>query len=261
MNMLDEFVIRAIIAILLLAINASIAGTFTIFKDMPFLVAGSAHAALAGAAMMIALEGYININPLFGAVIFAILVAFSAAKAKQANVAIGIAFAFSMAVAVLFISLIKEQAARVWGLLFGDLLLLTNDDILLMAIVTILIIIVCLAFNREFLFISFDMEGAMVQGIKANFFNYLLLSIIAISTVITMKAVGAILVYAMLIAPAAAANKKAGSIAGVFTMAAFFALFAGFIGLLLSIYFPFSPSAIAALIATSIYFILYKKEA
>ena len=257
MNMLDEFLLRALIAIILLTINASIAGSFTIFKDVPFLVAGSAHAALAGAALVIALD--VKADPIFGAIIFAILVGIAAARAKQANVAIGVSFAFSMALAVLFISLIREQAARVWGLLFGDLLLLTNKDIILMAIVTTFIIIISLAFSREFLFISFDMEGAMAEGIKAKHINYLLLAIIAISTVIIMKAVGAILVYAMLVAPAAAANKVAGSIAGVFSIAAIFALVSGIIGLLLALYFPFSPSAIAALVATSIYFLLLRK--
>ncbi|HEC77119.1 MAG TPA: ABC transporter permease [Thermoplasmatales archaeon] len=259
MNMFDEFIMRAIIAIFLLAINASIAGSFVIFKNVPFLVAGASHAALAGSAVFIAIESYMKIDPIVGAIIFAILVAFSASKAKQANVAIGISFAFSMSLAVLFISFIKEQASRVWGLLFGDLLLITNEDIILMAIMTAVVIIISLLFAREFIFISFDMEGAKASGIKAEYFNYVLLSIISISTVITMKAVGAILVYAMLVAPSASANKIAKSVSGVFIFSAFFALIAGFFGLALSFYLPFSPSAITALIATLIYFILFRK--
>lgn len=257
--MLDEFIMRAIIAILLLAVNASVAGSFVIFKNIPFLVAGASHAALAGSAMFIAIESYIKINPVVGAIIFAIFVAFSASKARQANIAIGISFAFSMSLAVLFISFIKEQASRVWGLLFGDLLLITNEDIILMAIMTSIVIIISLLFSKEFIFISFDMEGAKAGGIKAEYFNYILLSIISISTVITMKAVGAILVYAMLVAPSASANKIANSISGVFIFSAFFASLAGFSGLIASFYLPFSPSAITALIATLIYFIMFKK--
>ncbi len=253
--MLDEYIIRAIIAIILLSINASLSGSFTIFKNIPFLIACSAHSALAGASLFIA----ISLNPIIGAIIFAIFVALIAGRAKQVNIAIGISFAFSMAIAVLFISLIREQAARVWGLLFGDLLLLTDEDIFLMAIMTVVLLIIYLIFYREFLFISFDMEGAMVQGINVKFFNYLLLSIISISTVIIMKAIGAILVYAMLVAPAGAANKKANNIMQVFIFATLIAMIAGFLGLIISFYFPFSPSAISGLIATSIYFILFMK--
>ncbi len=260
--MVDVYIIRAVIAIFILAINASIAGSFTIFKDITFLVAGAAHAALAGAALAIALSLFsiVSIDPMAGAIIFAVLIAIMAANAKKTNVAIGIGFAGSMSLAVLFISMIREQAARVWGLLFGDLLLLTDHDIIVMATVTIFILMLVIYFHREFLFISFDSEGALASGINVRLFNYILLSIIAISTVIIMKGVGAILVYAMLVAPAAAANEVAKSVMQVFSYAALIALLAGFMGLATSFYIKVSPGAIASLLATIIYFISIAKK-
>ena len=255
--MVDLYLIRAIIAVFILSINASIAGSFTIFKDVPFLIVGAAHAALAGAALFIALAvyGVFNFDPIIGSIIFAIFVAISAAHAKsKVNIAIGISFAMSMSLAVLFISLIREQASRVWGLLFGDLLLLTNRDIISMAIITIFVIIIALYFNKEFLFISFDSEGAKASGIKVNELNYLLLSLIAVSTVIMVKGVGAILVYAMLVAPAAAANEKAKSVLQVFSISALIALISGFSGLFITFYFTISATAVASLIATLFYF-------
>ena len=156
--------------------------------------------------------------------------------------------------------MIREQAARVWGLLFGDLLLLTDHDIIIMATVTIFILMLFIYFHREFLFISFDSEGALASGINVRLFNYILLSIIAISTVIIMKGVGAILVYAMLVAPAAAANEVAKSVMQVFSYAALIALLAGFMGLATSFYIKVSPGAIASLLATIIYFISIAKK-
>ena len=257
--MLDEYIIRSIFALILLSVNASIAGSFTIFKNVPFLIAGSAHSALAGSALFIFLEMYgLSINPIIGAIIFAVFVAISASFSKQMNVAIGISFAFSMSIAVLFISLIKEQASRVWGLLFGDLFLLTNHDIILMATMTTFIIIFFLVFHKEFLFISFDPEGAMAYGIKVKYFTHLLLSLIAISTVVMMKAVGAILAYAMLIAPAAAANEKAKSILQVFGFSALIASVSIFSGIIISFLLPVSPSAMSAIFATSFYFAFRK---
>ncbi len=261
---LSPYTVRAIIAIFLLAINASIAGSFTVFKDVSFLVAGAAHAALAGAAFAIILEvyGILSFNPLIGGIIFASLTAFAAGYAsrkgskEQVNTAIGIAFAMSMSLAVLFISLIREQAARVWGLLFGDLLLLTNQDIALMTVITILVLILAIVFYREFLFVSFDMEGAMAYGIKAQRFNYLILLLIAVSVVVILKGVGAILVFAMLVAPAAAANEVAGGVTRIMSLAFVFALIGGMAGIMVSFFFPVSPGAVAALIATSLYFII-----
>ncbi|KAA0009349.1 MAG: metal ABC transporter permease [Thermoplasmata archaeon] len=260
--MVDAYIMRAIIAIFILAINAAIAGSFTIFKDITFLVAGAAHAALAGASLAIAISLYTSlyIDPMLGALIFSIMIALMAANARKANVAVAIGFAASMSLAVLFISLIREQASRVWGLLFGDLLLLTLHDIIVMAIATIFILMLVIYFSREFLFISFDSEGAMASGINVKALNYLLLSIIAVSTVIIMKGVGAILVYAMLVAPAAASNEMAKSIMQVFSYAALIALLAGFSGLVISFYFNISPGAIASLIATLIYFVVIMKR-
>lgn len=261
---LSPYTLRAIIAIFLLAINAALSGSFTVFKDVSFLVAGAAHAALAGAAFAIVLSmyGIISFNPLIGGIAFAALTALAAGYSsrkgskEQVNTSIGIAFAMSMSLAVLFISLIREQAARVWGLLFGDLLLLTNQDIALMASITILLIIFSVLFYREFIFVSFDMEGAMAYGIKAQYFNYLILLLIAVSSVVILKGVGAILVFAMLVAPAAAANEVARGIMRIIFLSFFIALLSGFTGILLSFFFPVSPGAVAALIATSLYFLI-----
>ncbi|MCD6512121.1 MAG: metal ABC transporter permease [Thermoplasmata archaeon] len=260
--MVDAYIVRAIIAIILLAINASIAGSFTIFRNVTFLVVGSAHAALAGAALaiLLSINGF-NMDPMVGAILFAIIVSLAASKAKEkTNIAIGIVFALSMSLAVIFISAIKEQAARVWGLLFGDLLLLTDQDIAVMVVVTVLVIILSFYFSREFLFISFDKEGARANGINVDLLDYLLLSIIAISTVVIMKGVGAILVYAMLVAPAAAANETARSIIQVFFISGIIALFSGLSGIAITIYFPIAAGAVASLIASLFYIIFALKK-
>jgi len=261
---LSPYTIRAIIAVFILAINAAVAGSFTVFKDVSFLVAGAAHAALAGAAFAIILDvyGVFSMNPLIGGIIFASLTAVAAGYAsrkgnkEQVNTAIGISFAMSMSLAVLFISLIREQAARVWGLLFGDLLLLTNQDIALMVVITIVVLIFAVLFYREFLFVSFDMEGAMAYGIKAQRFNYLILILVAVSVVVILKGVGAILVFAMLVAPAAAANEFANGVFRIIYISFLFALISGITGIVFSFYFPVSPGAVAALMATSMYFVV-----
>ena len=256
----QPYIIRSILAILLIAINASITGSFTIFRNVSFLVAGASHAALAGAALAIVLGmyGIFSLNPIIGGAIFAVFTALAAgyaAKDEGINTAIAISFAMSMSLAILFISMIREYAARVWGLLMGDLFLLTDNDLILMTISTLFVIIVAILFYREFLFISFDMEGALAYGINASLVNYLLLTIIAISVVVMLKGVGAILVFAMFVAPAAAANEMARKISDVFIVAFIIAALSGFFGIFVSFYFEISPGAIAALTASLIYFL------
>lgn len=262
----SPFVIRGIIAIVLIAVNAAIAGSFTIFRDASFLVAGTAHAALAGAALAIVLALYgilAWMDPLWGAIVFAILLAIAAGYASRKgskedlNTSIGIGFAMSMSIAVLLISLIPGYASRVWGILFGDLLLLTDRDIIILLVVTTIVSFLAILFYKEFLFISFDMEGAIAYGIRVPVFNYLMLGLIAVSVVVLLKGVGAILVFAMLISPAATANRVSKSVSRVIALAFVIALVSGLIALVISFFVLVSPGALAALIATATYFVVF----
>ena len=261
----SPYFLRSVLAIILIALNAAMAGSFTVFRDISFLVAGTSHAALAGAAFAIVLSVYGVISwfgPLYGAILFAVLTAVAAGYAsrkgdkEQINTTIGIAFAMSMSLAVLFISLIREYASQAWGLLLGDLLLLTDSDIILLSVVTLIIVIIMILFYREFIFISFDIEGAVAYGIRAEFFNYLMLILISVSVVVILKGVGAILVFAMLVAPAAAANRLVATANRVIIVAFILAITSGFVGLLISFYISISAGALAALIATCTYFIV-----
>ncbi|RUM35046.1 MAG: ABC transporter permease [Archaeoglobus sp.] len=262
--MLPPFLERAILAVILISINASLAGTFTIFRDASFLVAGAAHAALAGAALAIVVEeaGF-HVPVLLGGLIFAVATAITAGYAsgkgklsgtEDTNTAIAVSFALSMSLAVLFISMIREYAARVWGLLIGDLFLLSYSDLKLMFASTLFVVLVSVIFHRAFLFISFDAEAAMAYGVNVRLYDYIMLSTVAVSVVVIMGGVGAILVFAMFVAPSATAAKIAGTVGSVFLLSFVISLICGLLGIYLSFNFPFSPGAIAALIASTTYF-------
>lgn len=257
---LQPYIIRALLGVFLISLNASIAGSFTVFRNVSFLVAGASHSALAGAALFILLGsmGMPEINPIVGGLIFALIVAISAGytRKEDINTVIGISFAMSMSLAVLLISMIREYSSRVWTLLIGDIYLLTQHDIYLMVGVTAFNITLILMFYRAFLFISFDFEGAEAFGLNARLYNYVLLSIIALSSVILLKGVGAILVFAMLVAPAAASNEVARNIREVFLFSFLIALLSGLGGIAVSFFVNVSPGAFASLLATLTYFFI-----
>ncbi len=259
------FLLRAIVAIFIISVNAAITGTFTVFRNVSFLVAGTAHAALAGAALALILESLgFHVPVLLGGVLFAIFAAISAGYAsgrgkvgrrEDTNTAIAISFALSMSLAVLFISMVREYAARVWGLLIGDLFLLSYSDLAIMFITTLLVIAITALFYRAFLYLSFDVEAAIASGVKVGLYDYLLLSTIALSVVAIMGGVGAILVFAMFVAPAAIAKRFAKSISHVFLLSFLISFSSGIAGIALSFYLPFSPGAMAAVIVSSTYFV------
>lgn len=260
----SPFVLRALLGLLFVAVNASLAGGFAAFRSATFLISGAAHAALAGAALVLVLGGALarsDISPVLGGAVIAIGLALFAAAGtdrqgrRETDVTIGVGFAFSMALAVLLISLIPESAARVWGILIGDMLLLTQGDLWVLGVTTA-VIVVCFALCwRPFMFITFDLEGAQAFGIPASRYNYLLFALIGLSTAVLLKSVGAIVVFAMLAAPAATAKLLANSVARVMIYAFCIALLSGLIAIVVSNYLRFSVSALAALIASGSYFV------
>jgi zinc/manganese transport system permease protein len=259
----SPFVLRALVGLLLIAVNAGLAGAFAAFRSATFLISGAAHAALAGAALVLVAGGALaasDIGPVLGGAVFAIGLALLAAASRdtqgqrETDVTIGVGFAFSMALAVLLISLIPEQAARVWGILLGDMLLLSSGDLWVLGLTTAFVALCFALCWRPFLFITFDLEGARAFGIRTAPYNYLLFALIGLSTAVLLKSVGAIVVVAMLAAPAATAKLFASSVRRTMAYAFLIALLSGILALLLSSVLRFSVSALAALIASGSYF-------
>ena len=106
------------------------------------------------------------------------------------------------------------------------------------------------------------MEALIAQGINAKVYHYLMLITMAIAIIVTTKAIGAILVYAILVAPAAAAAEWGRSVGQVILLVFILALFSQVIGLVSSFQWNLSPSAMAGIVAATIYLItLAKKKA
>lgn len=257
------FVQRALIAIVLTSVASSLVGTFMVFRGLSFLASGVAHAALGGAALGIFLEtsGILpSADPLLGALAFGVIVALvtglagEAGAAGKMEVAIGVSFAFAMSIAVFFMFYIpSDKVPLIWGYLLGDLLLLTEKDVLLLFLACFALTIIVALFYREFIYVSFDMEALIAHGVNAKAYHYLMLIAMAIAIIIATKAIGAILVYAILVAPAAAAVEWGRSVAQVMMLVFVLALISQALGLLASFQWRLSPSAVAGMAAAAIY--------
>jgi ABC-type Mn2+/Zn2+ transport system permease subunit len=108
-------------------------------------------------------------------------------------------------------------------------------------------------FNKEFVYVSVDMEGSTAHGMNARAYHYLMLIISALAIALATKAVGAILVYAIMVAPAAASNELVKSVRGIIISVFLIALIAELVGLASSFVVFVSPSAIAGILAALSY--------
>ena len=257
------FILRALLAAVFTAVSSALAGSFMVMRGLSFMASAVAHAALGGAALGIYLQssGIAPwFHPLIGVLLFGAAVALLTGYAGEKGVivemekAVGVSFAFSMSLAVFFMYYIPvDKAPRIWGYFVGDILLLTEDDILLLTVITLIVLVFGSAFFREFIYISFDMESSTAFGLNASMYNYLLLLLTALSVTVTTKAVGAILAFSVLIAPAAAASKIGGNVSQIVLLAFVFSLASQFIGIAASVFITVSPTAITGLFSSALY--------
>lgn len=261
---MDELIVRAIIASFIVALNASLAGSFTVFRRASFLVASSSHSALAGVSLALLLnsigfEVHYFIFAMIAAILFSILAA-NAARSGDINTGIAVSFSLSMAIAAILLSMTRNAASSAWQFLFGDILLLTVGDFALITISTAFILLATSIFYHKFLLISFDPAASEALGLNVHLYDSLLIAIISASVVVALKAVGAVLVFSIFIAPSSAAKVLGRSVKSVILISFAITVFCLYAGILSSFYLKIPSGAVAAAIASAIYFVLAGKK-
>jgi ABC-type Mn2+/Zn2+ transport system permease subunit len=198
---------------------------------------GIANAAFAGVAL-----GFIlNINPIaLGLIISlctALLIGHISKRAElKLDATIGIFFAFTMALGFFLMGLLPQRAEELRHYLFGTLILPSPFEIRLLVITTIIVIIAILLFFKELYFITYNQDLAEASGLPATFMFYFLLCLVAGIIVSSLKAVGELLVVAMIIIPAASACQLTYNIRIALILSAIFGITSSFLGIWLSYY-------------------------
>ena len=252
-----EFMQRALLASILVGITCGLVGVFIILRKLVFMGAGIAHASFAGGAL-----GFlIGVNPFFTILVFgagsAISVGYINEKGyiEDKNVAVGIIFSLTMALAILFISLIPTYNAGVNAILFGNVLVVTTEDLILLFMVSLIIVIIIFFMKKELFFMTFDEDMARATGLPVRFLSYIFLLLISLAIVVSLKAIGAILVFAMIITPAAAAYQWSYKLNTIIYLSVLFGGIASFFGLYFS-YVLDLPSGSTITIVICIIFVI-----
>ncbi len=250
------FMRNALLGSLLVATVCSIVGVFIVLRGLAFAGVGIAHAAFGG----VALGFLLGIDPLLTAIVFCLFTAGLVQVTRRSaqlrhDTAVGIFFAFTMALGVLFVGFMRRYDARLYGFLFGNLLGVSKSDIVMMAGLTILVIVVVLLLYKEFKFLAFDEVMAEASGLPTALLSGLQLALIALTVVVSIKAVGIILVEALLVIPAATAYQLTSRYGTMFLLSWLAAVVACLLGLFLS-YLIGVPSGATIVIVAIILFAL-----
>ncbi len=251
-----EFMQRALVSSAIIGTLCSIIGVFVILKGISFIGAGTSHAAFAGVTL-----GYlIQINPFVLAIVFGLGTVWTIGalyeKGKSGiDVSTGIFYTLTMALAILFIGLMKVYNAEVYGYLFGSILSVTKNDLKVILFLGGIVLSLIFLFYKEFHFITFDQDMAEASGIPAKRFFFLLLTLVALTVVISFKAVGALLVFAMIIIPAASAYQFASRMKTMIMISIAYGVFSSVGGVFISYFYDLPSGATIVLLASFLFFI------
>ena len=250
------FMQRALLASVLIGVLCSVIGVFVVLKGLSFIGAGTAHAAFAG----VALAFLLGLNPMGMAVLFGLMTVWITGLLVEKgrmklDVSIGIFYTSTMAMAILFIGFMKGYNAELYGYLFGSILSVTPSDLTVIAGLGLAVLVALFLFYKELLFIAFDQEMAEASGIPARSLFFLLISLIALTIVVSLKAVGAVLVYAMILIPAATAYQLTRSMKGMMIVSILFGVFSSVAGMVLSFIMDIPSGAAIVLLATALFFL------
>jgi ABC-type Mn2+/Zn2+ transport system permease subunit len=254
----NEFMLNALTAGTLVAIACGIVGTFMVLKGLAFLGDALSHGVLPGVAVAI-LWG---IPGIVGAAVGSLLmiagIGVVTKKTKlSADTAIGLLFVGMLALGVVIVSRSQSFSGDLVKVLFGQFLGISTIDLVIQGAATVLLSLMAFVFHRPFLLLCFSEEQTQVSGYSAKFYHFLLLLMIAVSVIVAFQTVGTLLVFGMLVAPAASSSFISRRLGSMMMLASGFGFIAVYAGLLLSYHFNLSAGASVVLVAVGIFFTIF----
>jgi zinc/manganese transport system permease protein len=198
-----QFIQNAFMAGTCIAIVAAIMGYFLILRGLTFAGHALPNIGFAGAAGAVLL----GIDPVIGLLAFtisaAVAISLLGKALRERDIAVGIIMTFALGLGILFLSLYSGYAERVYSILFGQIVGISQENVLITALFSLLTLAVLLTLYRPLLFSSFDPEVAEARGVPVNLLALMFLILVAITVSIAVQIVGALLFFTLLIGPAA----------------------------------------------------------
>lgn len=264
----NPFLYMALFAGIAASITSGVMGSFVVIKRIVFIAGSIAHSVLGGMGFFLWLQRTYNIpwiSPIQGAVVAAILSALLIGWIRmeyrqREDTVIAALWSTGMAVGVIFVSLTPGYNVELMQYLFGNILWVTKRDVLMLFCLDAIVITLVAFFRHQFIAICFDEQQAKLQKVPVKFFYLLLLSLIALSVVLLIQVVGAILVIAMLAIPAAIAGNLTSRFLKMMIFAVLIGCFFTVFGTAVSYEFNWPPGATIALVAALFYLISFTSK-
>lgn len=254
---LFPFMQRALTATLIVGVLCAVVGAFVVWKGLSFVGDALAHASFAGVAVAFVTGQSIYLGAAIAAVVTSLSITFLSRTARiSSDTAIGVLFAFAFSLGIVVISRVQNYTVDLFAYLFGNVLGVGLDDLLLISAAGGLVVLVIVLLYKELFFVAFDPVMAEASGLPVGLLQYLLLAMIGVTVVVAMRAVGIVLVVAMLVTPAATASLLTRRFHRIMLLGALLSALASVLGLYLSFYANVASGGAIVLVSTTIFLLV-----
>ncbi len=248
------FMQRGLVAAILVGIVCAVMGAFVVLRGLAFIGDAVSHAAFPGLVIAYLLGIPLYIGGAVAAVGTALAIGAVARRgALRFDTAVGVLFAGTFAFGILLFSTIQNYVADLFSYLLGNVLGITFADIIQIAILGGIVLLVVAVLRKELLYASFDPSGAAASGLPVVTLDYLLLGLVGVTIVVSIQAVGIIMVVAMLVTPAATGQLLVDKFWDLVKIAIGVAVVAAVSGLYLSFYLNVASGASIVLVETLLF--------
>nr|WP_216915787.1 metal ABC transporter permease [Nocardia noduli] len=248
-----DFVQQAVLAAAMLGLLAGAIGPLIISRQMSFAVHGTSELSLTGAAAALLAGIGVGLGAIIGSVVAAVLFGALGTKARERDSVIAVVLSFGLGLSVLFLWLGPERAGSKFSLLTGQVVSVGYSGLALLTTCTIGVLAVLAFVYRPLLFASSDPEVAVAKGVPVRALSIVFAVMLGITAAFGVQIVGALLVLALLITPAAAAAQLTANPVRATVLAVVFAEIAAVGGILLSL----APGVPVSTFVTTLSFLIY----
>ncbi|TCO10738.1 metal ABC transporter permease [Natronoflexus pectinivorans] len=249
---------NALMASVLISILAAMIGTYIVSRKIVFISGGITHASFGG----IGIAYFLGLNPFFGAALFAILTGTSiewiSSKGKvREDSAIAILWSLGMALGIIFVFMTPGYTPNLMSFLFGSILSVGKSDLVIMLVITLFTALFFLVWYRPIIYSAFDPEFSKINGIPVAFFRYAMAVLVALAIVVSIRAMGIILVLSLFTIPQSTAMLFTNSFKRIIPLSILWGWIGSFSGLYIANHFNI-PSGAAIIFMLTIQFLVIK---
>ncbi len=252
-----SFLVRAMIVGFLVALCAALLGVSLVLKRYSMIGDGLSHVGFGALSLGLAL----NLSPMHVSIPVVLVAAFlllrlSDKSKLNGDAAIALVSSSALAIGILATSLTSGMNIDVFGYMFGSILAMSDSDVYLSIVLSVFVLVLFILFYNKIFAVTFDENFAKATGTNSDVYNMLLALLTAITVVIGMRMMGALLISSLIIFPALTSMRVCKSFKGVIVCSAVVSVICFFIGMVISYAYatPAGPSVVAVNLVAFILF-------